>query len=170
MVRLLYKSAEQIGERFMNKLIGLAGALTLAMVGSAHAQQMPTGLQGIKIAVADYERATRFYAILGMAPGMKYNELEWQLRWTEPARGVPVIMVRDPAGRIGVVKGGASLMISVADVAGTVARLRTAGFAIAGETHSNPRATIMMIKDPDGNSIELLGPPASVSAAPTPHP
>lgn len=110
----------------MNKLIGLVGALVLAITAPALAQQMPTGLQGIKIAVADYERATRFYAILGMVPGTKYNGLEWQLRWTEPARGVPVI-------------------------------------------HANPRATIMMIKDPDGNSVELLGPPAGASAPPAPH-
>jgi predicted enzyme related to lactoylglutathione lyase len=150
----------------MNKLIGLAGALTLAMMAPAHAQQMPTGMQGIKIAVTDYERATRFYTILGMTAGMKYNDLEWQLRWTEPARGVPVIMVRDPSGRIGVVKGGASLMISVADVPTTVAQLKAAGFAVTGEAHTTPQATIQMIKDPDGNSIELLGGPLGKAAAP----
>lgn len=149
----------------MNKMIGLAGALALAVAAPAFAQQMPTGMQGIKIAVADYERATRFYTILGMAAGAKYNELEWQLRWAEPARGAPVIMVRDPSGRIGVVKGGASLMISVADVPATVARLKAAGFAVPGDPHTTPQATIQMIKDPDGNSIELLGAPLGAAAA-----
>lgn len=143
----------------MNKLIGLAGALAIAVTTPSFAQSMPTGMQGVKIAVDDYDRATRFYTILGMTPGTKYNELEWQLRWAEPARGVPVIMVRDPSGRIGVPKAGASLMISVADVPATVAKLKAAGFAVTGAAHTTPRATIQMLKDPDGNSIELLGGP-----------
>ena len=149
----------------MNKLIALAGAVVATLVTPTFAQPMPTGMQGVKIAVEDYDRATRFYTILGMTAGMKYNDLEWQLRWAEPARGVPVIMVRDPAGRIGVVKGGASLMISVADVPATVARLKAAGFVVTGEAHATPRATIQMLKDPDGNSIELLGGPFGAPTA-----
>lgn len=143
----------------MRRLIGIAGLLAVASMTPVHAQSMPTGLQGVKIAVEDYERATRFYEILGMTLGMKYNAKEWQLRWKEPATGQPIIMVNDPTGRISVPKGGAFLMISVADVPTTVAELRAAGFSVPGEPHSMPQATLMMIKDPDGNSIELLGGP-----------
>lgn len=152
----------------MMKLIGIsAAAAALTMAAPAPAQDRPTGLVGVKISVEDYERATRFYEILGMAPGMKYNALEWQLTWKEPAKGVPVIMVRDPAGRIKVAKGGAFLMVSVADVAATVAQLKAAGFAVDGEAHVMAQATIQMIKDPDGNTIELLGPSAPAAAAPS---
>jgi predicted enzyme related to lactoylglutathione lyase len=150
----------------MNKLFGTIGAAVLALSVPAWAQQAPTGLHGIKIAVADYERATRFYTILGMTAGTKYNPLEWELRWSDPARGSVIIMVKDDSGRIPMVKGGASLMVSVADVPATVARLKAAGFAVSGEPRTTPRATIMMIKDPDGNSIELLGGPFGSVAAP----
>jgi predicted enzyme related to lactoylglutathione lyase len=147
----------------MMRIVGLAVTAAMALTAPANAQSMPTGMQGVKIAVEDYERATRFYEILGMTPGVQYNALEWQLRWAEPATGVPVIMVRDPSGRIKVAKGGAFLMISVADVAATVAKLKAAGFTVEGASHSVPQATIQMLKDPDGNTIELLGPPATGS-------
>lgn len=153
----------------MNKLIGLAGALAMLATAPTFAQQAPTGLHGIKIAVGDYARTTRFYSILGMTAGTKYNPMEWELRWTDPARGSTIIMVHDDSGRIAVVKGGASLMISVADVPATIARLKAAGFAVPGEPRVTARATIMMIKDPDGNSIELLGGPFGGGAAAPAH-
>jgi predicted enzyme related to lactoylglutathione lyase len=152
----------------MKTILALAGALAITVAVPVSAQQAPTGLHGIKIAVQDYERATRFYTILGMTAGTKYNPREWELRWADPARGSVVIMVKDDSGRIPIVKGGASLMISVADVPATVARLRAAGFAVPGEPRTTPRSTIMMLKDPDGNSIELLGGPFGAPAARAP--
>lgn len=143
----------------MKQLIALAGALAIAVAVPAAAQQAPTGLHGIKIAVADYAKTTQFYTILGMTAGTKYNPTEWELRWVGPANGSTIIMVHDESGRIPAARGGTSLMISVADVPATVARLKAAGFAVAGEPRTTPRATIMMLKDPDGNSIELLGGP-----------
>jgi predicted enzyme related to lactoylglutathione lyase len=148
----------------MKRLIGLASVLLLATALPADAQTRPTGLQGVKIGVEDYARTTRFYEILGMTAGTKYNPMEWQLAWKEPAKGVPVIMVHDPSGRISVPKGGAFLMISVDDVPATVAKLKAAGFAVEGEAHVMPQATIQMIKDPDGNTVELLGPPPAAAA------
>lgn len=152
----------------MNKLFGVAGIAAIALASTAVAQQTPTGLHGIKIAVADYDRATRFYSILGMTPGTQYNALEWELRWADPAGGSVVIMVKDPSGRIRVTKGGASLMVSVANVGDTVERLRTAGFSIPGKPMVTPRATILMLQDPDGNWVELLGPGAAAPTAATP--
>jgi predicted enzyme related to lactoylglutathione lyase len=146
----------------MNKLFGLAAAIALA--SPALAQERPLGLQGVKIAVADYEPTTRFYSILGMVPGTAYNPREHELKWADPAKGVPIIMVRDESGRSSMVKGGSFIMVSVADVAATVARLKAAGFPVTGEPLVIPQATIQMIKDPDGNTIELLGPPAAGAA------
>ncbi|MFT4026137.1 MAG: VOC family protein [Novosphingobium sp.] len=159
----------------MNKLIALAAACAAtlsvpALSAPAFAQTMPTGLQGIKIAVADYDRTTRFYSNLGMAAGATYNDHERQLVWVDPAKGVSLVMVHDTSGRMAMTRGGAFIMISVPDVPAAVARLKAAGFAVPGEPKVTPRATIMMLKDPDGNSIELLGGPfGQGAAAPAPH-
>lgn len=143
----------------MKKLIGLAGALILAAATPALAQPAtPTGLYAVKIAVQDFDRAIRFYSVLGMAAGTKYNAVEWELRWQEPARGSVVIMVRDETGRFGVAKGGGFLVVSVTDVAAAAARLKAAGFPVTGEPHATQQGVFMVIKDSEGNSVELVGP------------
>lgn len=143
----------------MNKLIGLAGALLIAAATPALAQPAtPTGLYAVKIAVQDFDRAIRFYTVLGMAAGTKYNAAEWELRWQQPARGSVVIMVRDDTGRFGVAKAGGFLVVSVPDVAGAAARLKAAGFPVAGEPHATQQGVFLVLKDPDGNSVELVGP------------
>lgn len=143
----------------MNKLIA-AAALMLAGTSSATAQPAaPIGLYAVKIAVADYDRAIRFYSLLGMTPGTKYNASEWELRWTDPARGAVFIMVRDETGLFGMTKAGGFVVVSVTDVAATGARLKTAGFTVAGEPHATQQGVFWVIKDPDGNSVELVGPP-----------
>lgn len=148
----------------MHKSIGLAGALFLTAVVPAAAQPAaaqtaaPLGLYAVKIAVSDYDRAIRFYSLLGMAAGTKYNASEWELRWVNPARGAVVIMVRDETGRFGMAKGGGFLIVSVADVAESGARLKAAGFAVTGEPHATQQGVFWVIKDPDGNAVELVGP------------
>lgn len=143
----------------MNKLTGLLGAVLLTAAMPALAQQTaPNGIYAVKIAVQDYDRAIKFYSILGMTAGTKYNASEWALGWADPARtGSIIIMVRDDTGRFGVVKGGGFLVVSVGDVAGTGARLKEAGFAVAGEPHATQQGVFWVIKDPDGNSVELVG-------------
>lgn len=143
----------------MNKLIA-AAALMLASTLPATAQPVaPIGLYAVKIAVQDYDRAIRFYGVLGMTAGTKYNASEWELRWADPARGAVFIMVRDETGRFGVTKAGGFVVVSVADVAATGARLKAAGFAVTGEPHATQQGVFWVIKDPDGNSVELVGPP-----------
>jgi predicted enzyme related to lactoylglutathione lyase len=155
----------------MNKLFApmFGWAAALALASPAVAQERPLGLVGLKIAVADYERATRFYALLGMTAGASYNAMERELKWADPAKGVSIIMVRDSTGRIPMVKSGGFVMISVADVPATVARLKAAGFAVERKAMVTPRATIQMLKDPDGNTVELLG-PGGAAAAPAAEP
>lgn len=143
----------------MFKSFGLAATALLASAApSATQPAIPTGLYAVKIAVADYDRAIRFYSVLGMVAGTKYNASEWELRWTDPARGAVFIMVRDETGRFGMAKAGGFVVISVADVAATGAQLKTAGFAVAGEPHVTQQGVFWVIKDPDGNSVELVGP------------
>jgi predicted enzyme related to lactoylglutathione lyase len=150
----------------MRNLFIIAGALALAAGMPAAAQSVETGLHAIKIAVQDPAQTTRFYAVLGMAAGARFNSHESELRWTDPARGSGIVMVEDQPGRPPRSKGGSFLMISVNDVPATVTRLKAAGFAIPGEPRITPRATIMMLKDPDGNTIELLGGPFGAPTKP----
>jgi hypothetical protein len=49
----------------------------------------------------------------------------------------------------------------VPDVKATVGKLKGAGYAGIGDPAVTARATILMLKDPDGNQIELLGPGGS---------
>lgn len=152
----------------MKVLFAAAAAMTIATAVPAAAQSVELGLHGLKIAVQDPAKTTRFYTILGMAAGPRYNSFESELHWAGATHGAAIIMVEDQAGRPPRPKGGSSLMITVADVAATIAQLKQAGFAVQGEPRVTPRATIMMLKDPDGNSIELLGGPFGSSAKPAP--
>ena len=67
-------------------------------------------------------------------------------------------MVHDESGQLNLMPGGGFMMISVPDIKATVARLKAAGHPGIGEPTVTPRASILMLKDPDGNQIELLGP------------
>lgn len=142
----------------MKAALGLGGALILATSTGALAQQVNYGMYGVKIAVKDYQRAIDFYTTLGMKMGPKHNAWEWELRWDNPSQGSSIIMVRDEKDKLKLVPGGAFMMISVPDMKATVGKLKAAGHPNIGEPTMTPRASILMIKDPDGNQIELLGP------------
>lgn len=143
----------------MRRLLGLIGLLSVAMAApAAMAQPFSGGMYGIKIAVKDYQKTIDFYTLLGMKMGPKHNPAEWELQWNGPSQGSNIIMVHDESGRSKLAPGGAFMMISVPDVKATAGKLKSAGFPDIGEPRVTPRATILMIKDPDGNQIELLGP------------
>ena len=143
----------------MRGFLGIAGALALCMATTtASAQDMGYRMYGIKIAVKDYQRAIDFYTMLGMKMGPKHNAAEWELQWGNPAQGSNIIMVHDESGRMKLAPGGAFLMIGVPDVKVIAGKLKSAGHPGIGEPQVTPRATILMIRDPDGNQIELLGP------------
>jgi predicted enzyme related to lactoylglutathione lyase len=140
-------------------IIGAAAALALANASPAvMAQQIGYGMYGIKIAVKDFQKTIDFYAMLGMKMGPKHNPAEWELKWNNPAQGSNIIMVHDDTNRMGMTPGGAFMMISVPDVKATIGKLKAAGYPGLGEPTVTPRATILMLKDPDGNRIEMLGP------------
>lgn len=143
----------------MKRLMAIAGALALAAAAPAYAQERPTGLFGLKIGVQDVEKSGRFYTLLGMVLGPKYGANQ-ELHWEAPARGSAIMLVPAQANTT----GGTYLMISVADVPAAVARLKAAGFPVAGEPRTNPRATVLITKDPDGNTVELMGGPGGAPA------
>lgn len=118
-------------------------------------QERVLGLYAVKIVVADFQRSIDFYSVLGLSAGRKVNAAEWRLDWQGRRQGSDVIMLlADQSARL----GGSYLMFSVESVAQTVAALQKAGASEIGAPHDLGRAVILLLKDPDGNTIELVGP------------
>lgn len=140
--------------------LGLATIALAALASTAQAQPVTPRMYAVKLAVRDVARTTEFYAQLGMEAGPQHNEWEAELRWDKPERGSSIIMVdEDMSERFHVQRGGSTLIISVPDVYAALDRLEAAGFAVAGAPHVTEHSAIIMIQDPDGNWIELAGPP-----------
>jgi predicted enzyme related to lactoylglutathione lyase len=119
------------------------------------------GMRSLKIEADDFERSAAFYAALGMKPGTRRSET-WDLVWENDARNTGILLAsRDYARRAKMVRGGAYLMIMTNDVAAAADRLRKAGFPDVGQPRQmGTMVTVLLLSDPDGNRIELMGPPA----------
>jgi predicted enzyme related to lactoylglutathione lyase len=142
-------------------MVGVGAGFALALASpAAAADGPPYGLFGVKIPVQDFQRTINFYSALGLKPGPKHNPQRWELQWDGPARGAGIMMMLDESGSANTARVHASLMIHVPDVNAVAARLRTTGHAGVGEPRVTPRATILIVRDPDGNEVELLGPGA----------
>jgi|GEM_PF-1478218 len=143
--------ASQAKERYLMA----AGAVMLALASAAHAQTSETaGMPAIKIAVAEFDRAAAFYGALGMHLSARHNDHETSLNWNDPAQGSAIVMVRDSTGRF--IRGGASIVIRVADMGAALDRLKAAGFDGFAAPRIRPGFTTLDIRDPDGNAIELI--------------
>jgi catechol 2,3-dioxygenase-like lactoylglutathione lyase family enzyme len=137
------------------KYLTVVGAAFLGVASAGHAQTSETaGMPAIKIAVADFVRTEAFYGALGMRLSARHNDHETSLTWNDPAQGSAIVMVRDSTGRF--VRGGASIVIRVADMTAALNRLKAAGFAGFAGPRVRPGFTTLDIRDPDGNAIELI--------------
>jgi catechol 2,3-dioxygenase-like lactoylglutathione lyase family enzyme len=147
---------------------GFIGALALAAATAAPAADSWSGnrMIGIKIAVKDYQQAIEFYSRLGMKEGPKHNAAEQELNWGKDVPGPIIILVHDETGRIKLAAGGSSLMMEVADVAATARTLKESGYPDVGTPRDTKMYAVLMLKDPDGNQIEVLGPPSKAADAP----
>jgi len=109
------------------KRIGiLAGLLSALAVNASPAigQPVTPRMAAVKLAVADFERTTEFYKLLGMEAGPHHNEWEWELQWDDPAKGSSIIMVRaENFERFHVTPGGGTIIIGVPDVYAALDRL-----------------------------------------------
>jgi predicted lactoylglutathione lyase len=145
----------------MKWTMGIVGALALAAASVSMAADAWTGYSmiGIKIAVKDFQKAIDFYTKLGMKEGPRHNPAEQELRWNDASQGSIIILVHDETGRINLTAGSASLMMQVPDVAATAKKLKDSGYPDIGQPRDMKMYTVLMIKDPDGNQIEMLGPP-----------
>jgi catechol 2,3-dioxygenase-like lactoylglutathione lyase family enzyme len=150
--------------RWTIALIG-AAALAALIVSSPTIAAEVSGyrLAGVRIAVSDYDKAIAFYTKLGMKAGEIYNARERQLKWDGRSQGSDIILYHsDGNGGLKLTPGTASLAFWVPDMKVTVEKLRNAGYPNVGEPRDMKTFLILLIKDPDGNSIELAQP---ISAA-----
>ncbi len=89
--------------------------------------------------------------------GRKPNAIEWELKSLGDQPGAVIYIVRNPARRAGIPAGGGFVMISVPSVRGAAVKLKAAGYPNIGEPRSNPRYSFLIVRDPDGNQVELIG-------------
>lgn len=141
--------------------VAVFAALAMSAAVPAVAQDpfMP-GMRSVKIEADDFERSAAFYTALGMKPGTRRSET-WDMVWENDAQNAGVLLAsQDYARRAKMVRGGAYLMIMTGNVDAVAARLRKAGFPDVGEPRQmGSMVTFLMLSDPDGNRIELMGPP-----------
>jgi catechol 2,3-dioxygenase-like lactoylglutathione lyase family enzyme len=141
----------------MKWAIGIIGALTLAVALPAFAaQDSGPRLGAVRIAVSDFKKATDFYVKLGMKAGDIYNAAERQLKWDTPTQGSGITLFHDETGKSTLVPGTASLSFVVPDIKATAQSLRDAGYPDISEPKNYKTAMLLMVKDPDGNHIELV--------------
>jgi len=139
----------------MHLCLTFAGSAMLALAPVAYGQASElAGMPAIKLAVADFDRTTAFYGALGMRLSARHNDYETSLTWNDPGQGSAIVMVRDNTGRF--IRGGASIVIRVADMMAALGGLKAAGFTGFAAPRVRPGFTTLDIRDPDGNAIELI--------------
>ena len=138
----------------MTRIIGML-ALAIALPAKADDQPGPAGIIGVKIAVKDFQKTVDFYSKLGMKLGVKYRPWEQEMR-AENGQGPRLILMLNDTAPEKREPGGTMLMIVVPNVQVTAKMLKDAGYPVAGEPHLTPRAAALVVKDPDGDDVELL--------------
>jgi predicted enzyme related to lactoylglutathione lyase len=113
---------------------------------------------GAKIVVKDYQKAIDFYSKLGLKVGQKYNASELEMLSDNP-QAPRLILIHDESGQMKRASGGSSLMMLVPDVKATAQTLKDAGYPGIGEPKTTARSVGLVVKDPDGDEVELLSPP-----------
>ena len=146
----------------------LAGAAFMSVALGADAASSPVGLSSVKIGVNDFKRSVDFYTkYIGMTVGAKYNAAEQELVWGERGKSPGVILVHDDTGNLKLTPGGGWLVIHIQDEKKLAAKFKGDGITDFQElkVKINPTEEIqvILIKDPDGNQLELLEAPKPVA-------
>jgi catechol 2,3-dioxygenase-like lactoylglutathione lyase family enzyme len=136
----------------------------MSMIGTARAADLataPASIMSVKIAVADFQKATDFYVkFFGMKEGARYNEAEQGVDWPTPGEGSDLILVHDPSGKLKLTPGTAWIVFQVPDARKTAKALTDGG--VAGVTtpvevkFKGHKTIVVLARDPDGNQIEML--------------
>lgn len=145
----------------MRKLISLCVGLAFSVGVQAQPSTpsaSPTGLYGVKLAESDLPKAIAFYEVLGMAKGRATHNGEVQeMLWVPPARGSNLSLFLDKNGDTGLVAGGVSMLVQVADTRAAVIALKAGGFSVS-EAQASARTVVAHAVDPGGNKLEIVSP------------
>jgi predicted enzyme related to lactoylglutathione lyase len=148
----------------MIRMMAAAAAMAAGLAGSALAADSPGAGGGItmlsvKIAVADFAKATAFYTkYFGMKQGTLYNPAEQGLDWANGSHGTNLILVHDPSGKIQLTPGTTWIMLKVPDAKKIAKAMTDDGVAgvEAPIEMAQYHTVIVMARDLDGNRIEML--------------
>lgn len=146
------------------KIVGALALVTtlpaLAQTPAASPNQFGPGLRSVKIEAQDFAKSIAFYTALGMKAGTNRGATQ-DLTWEGQSQNSGIVMTNhDYAVRAKMVRGGTYLMVLTPDIKAAVARLRAAGFADVAEPKAmGTMVAYVILHDPDGNQIELMGPP-----------
>lgn len=153
----------------MSRAIGLATLLLMASPSAiAQAPAAPVGarLMAPGLPVADLDRSLAFYRIaLGLVAGttLHHGALTEAMLCADDARGpLALILLHDGGPGKATGQGGAlaKIVLRVPDVAAVAARMTAAGYPVGAVRVSGEGPAILMIVDPDGYQLELVGGPA----------
>lgn len=145
----------------------LASGLVLAGLVTAAAQPAPTsatppktlGLLAATFAVSDLDRSIAFYADgLGLTAAARMDNPSYtEVPLLFPAGGPPLMLLKPKSAAASASRIG-RIVLDVPDLRALEARLNAAGYALAQPVVENLQHHVLvaLIKDPDGNELELV--------------
>ena len=146
-------------------LLFVAAPLLAQTQGAASAPAVQANLMAPGLRVTDIDRSIAFYgAALGLVPATTLHHgpvTEVMLCADSKAGKLALILMRDetpgksPPVDLG--NGFEKIVMRVPDLTAVVSRMRAAGYPV-GDVRSNTGGpSVLMIRDPDGYSYELVG-------------
>ena len=150
----------------MKRMLMSITLATLVAAAPILAQENPTSsdprfapsIRSAKIAVNDFAKSIAFYTALGMKEGPKRGDTQ-ELVWDDTRKSGIMMVSPEYASRAKMERGGTYLMFVTPDVQAIANRLRRMDYPSVGEPKAMGKmVTVLMLRDPDGNQIELLGP------------
>ena len=147
----------------------IALLLALLPVGAAplHAQTLPpvgATLMAPGLPVADLDKALRFYQVaLGLVPAttLQHGPVTEVMLCADGKSGrLTLILLHDKAQKAPPADSGiAKIVLRVPDLSGVASRMQAAGYPVGTIRASGKGPAILMIHDPDGHELELVGNP-----------
>src|SRR5262245_55825539 len=130
-------------------------ALSIAASPSLATEFGRFGMLSLRIAVKDEARSIAFYKVLGMKVGRLHHPGQQEIDFEDPTQGPGIVLM---SGETSLVRGTNNFLISVPDPHAVAKARRAAGFPDIDEPHDTPSYVGLTVKDPDGNTVNLLGP------------
>lgn len=130
-------------------------ALAIAASPSFAAELGKFGMLSLRIAVKDEARSIAFYKHLGMKVGRLHHPGQQEIVFEDPTQGPGIVLM---SGDTKLGRGTNNFLIAVPDTHAVAKSLRAAGFPDIGEPHNTESYVGLTVKDPDGNTVNLLGP------------